>query len=93
MEINKTNKVWEDKMEHKIKTQFVLCFLTKSDVVVDAQNSAHGIDISTEETFTMETFKTFDSRFEALEELQSSGVGNDQKFTILETLNVVREAK
>ena len=80
-------------MNHKIKKQFVLCFLTKSDVVVDAQNSAQGIDISTEETFMMETFKTFDSRFEALEYLQGSGVGNDQKFTILETLNVVRESK
>ena len=93
MMINNKTVLREDKMKHKIKKQFVLCFLTKTDVMVDAINSAHGIDISTEETFTMETFKTFDSRFEALEELQSSGVGNDQKFTILETLEVVQEAK
>tara|TARA_R110001599_G_scaffold303354_1_gene509222 strand:- start:226 stop:468 length:243 start_codon:yes stop_codon:yes gene_type:complete len=80
-------------MKHKIKKQFVLCFLTESNVMVDARNSAHGIDISRRETFTMETFGTFNSRFEALKELESKMMGSDQKFTILETLQIVRENK
>ena len=82
-----------DEMKLKIKKQFVLCFLTESAVMVDARNSAHGIDISRRETFTMETFGTFNSRFEALKELESKKVGFDQKFTILETLQVVKENK
>ena len=92
MMINNKTVLREDKMKHKIKKQFVLCFLTKTNVVVDAKNAAHGIDIDTVEDMTLEVFGTFDSRFEALQELQTHAV-SEYEFTILETLKVVQEAK
>ena len=90
--LNNNTVLKEDKMKHKIKKQFVLCFLTKTNVVVDAKNAAHGIDIDTVEDMTLEVFGTFDSRFEALQELQTHAV-SEYEFTILETLKVVQEAK
>ena len=82
----------DNKMKHKIKKQFVLCFLEKSDVVVDAVNKPHGIDVDTVEDMTLEVFGTFNSRFEALQELQSHEA-SDVEFTILEKLQVVKEDK
>ena len=86
------NSKEDNKMKHKIKKQFVLCFLEKSDVVVDAVNKPHGIDVDTVEDMTLEVFGTFNSRFEALQELQSHEA-SDVEFTILEKLQVVKEDK
>ena len=68
-------------MKHKIKTQFILCFLTKSDVVVS-------VGFDTVDDMTLEVFGTFDSKFEALQELQTHEASG-LKFAIIETFEVV----
>ena len=75
-------------MKHIIKSQFVLCFLTETRVVTDASLASFGVDTETVETFTLEVAGIFDSRFEALQELQTHEA-SDVEFTILEKLQVV----
>ena len=77
-----------NKMKHIIKSQFVLCFLTETKVVTDASLASFGVDTNTVETFTLEVAGIFDSRFEALQELQTHEA-SDVEFTILEKLQVV----
>ena len=77
-----------NKMKHIIKSQFVLCFLTETRVVTDVSLASFGVDTDTVETFTLEVAGIFDSRFEALQELQTHEA-SDVEFTILEKLQVV----
>ena len=91
--INNNNVLKEDKMKHKIKKQFLLCFLTETKVVTDASLASFGVRTATEETFTFEAMsRTFDSKFEALLHLQMLDEA-DVEFTILEKLQVVKEDK
>ena len=82
----------DNKMKHKIKKQFLLCFLTETKVVTDASLASFGVETETAETFALEVAGRFDSRFEALQELQSHEA-SDVEFTILEKLQVVKEDK
>ena len=80
-------------MKNKIKKQFVLCFLTETKVITDAELGSSGVRTATEETFTFEAMsRTFDSKFEALLHLQTLD-GSGVEFTILEKLQVVKEDK
>mgnify|MGYP003135108481 FL=1 len=81
-----------NKMKHIIKSQFVLCFLTKEDVLIDAKLESFGVDTKTKETFTLEVCGIFDTKFEALHELQTHET-SDVEFTIIEKLQVVKDSK
>ena len=86
------NSKEDNKMKHKIKKQFILCFLTEAKVVTDASLASFGVSTETAETFKLEVAGIFISRFEALQELQSHEA-SDVEFTILEKLQVVKEDK
>jgi len=79
-------------MKHIIKSQFVLCFLTETRVVVDASLASFGVDTEKADTFTLEVCGIFDSRFEALQQLHTHEA-SDVEFTILEKLQVVEVDK
>ena len=79
-------------MKTKIKKQFVLCFLEEKQVLTDAELSSYGVKTETADSFTLEVAEVFNSRFEALQHLDSNGASN-QEFTILEKKKVVEVLK
>lgn len=79
-------------MKTRIKKQYVLCFLEERPVLTDAELSSYGVKTETADSFTLEVAEIFDSRFEALKYLDSTGA-SDQEFTILEKLQVVEVSK
>ena len=84
-------------MKTKIKKQFVLCFLHQKSVLTDARLESYGVGYEADETFTFEVIGKFNSRFDALQKLQSIGemdtVPDNYEYTIIEKLQIVREEK
>ena len=82
------NKKEESKMK-QIKSQFLLCFLRERRVVTDASLASFGVDTDTVETLTLEVAGIFDTKLEALQELEKRAFTiREYDYTIIEKFQV-----